>query len=172
MPTPVPPRPTAAPTPVAPPPRSNVTQGINDTQFVGDFPSDGTYHGRSASWVYGQGTPYNTMSTTFTLDAPGGAIGRASLQLVGLDGENPVKNQMRVVLNGTTLYEGPNPLPDYFCCGTAGPGNWGSVTFKFPAELLQPQNTLSITNLEPNDCTSCTKFVMLDYAELSYKTQG
>jgi hypothetical protein len=75
---------------------------------------------------------------------------------------------MRVTLNGTTLYEGPNPLPNDFCCGTAGPGNWGTVPFEIPAGLLAASNTLTITNLEPTDCTSCPKFVMLDRAIVDY----
>jgi hypothetical protein len=145
-------------------------QEIPDSLFVGDFHGEdnGTYHGRSASWIYGQGTPYATMTANFGLDAPVVAGGRASLELVGLDGENPVKNVIRIVLNGTTLYEGPNPLPDDVCCGASGPGNWGSVAFEFPSELLTTSNTLSITNLQPNDCTSCPKFVMIDQAVVTY----
>jgi hypothetical protein len=112
------------------------------------------------------------MTATFGLKAPGGAIGRASLELVGLDGDNPEKNTMRVTLNGVTLYEGADPLPNDFCCGGSGPGNWGSAVFEFPAELLSQHNTLAITNLEPSDCTSCPRYVMLDYARLSYRTPG
>jgi hypothetical protein len=108
------------------------------------------------------------MSATFTLDRRPLRDGSARLEIVGLDGENPVKNTIRIVLNGTTLYEGPDPLPDDVCCGGSGPGNWGSAAFEFPASLLNSQNTLSITNLEPSDCTSCTKFVMLDYAVVRY----
>jgi hypothetical protein len=160
------------PTPIPPPAPSVASRRIPDSRFVGDFPGDDTYHGRTASWVYGQGTPYNTMTAAFALDSPATPGGTARLELVGLDGENPVKNVIRVVLNGTTLYEGPNPLPDDFCCGGSGPGNWGSAVFEFPAELLSAQNTLSIANLEPNDCTMCPKFVMIDYAVISYRTPG
>jgi hypothetical protein len=130
------------------------------------------YHGRSASWVYGQGTAFNTMTATFVLEPRPSPDGRARLELVGLDGENPVKNDIRIVLNGTTLYQGPNPLPDDVCCGSSGPGNWGSAVFEFPANLLGPQNSLSITNLSPNDCTSCSKFVMIDYAVIRYPTSS
>jgi serine/threonine-protein kinase len=97
-----------------------------------------SYHGRDAAWVYGQLTDYNTMSAT------------------------------SVALNGVIIYSGPNPLPDDTCCNGRGPGNWGTATFEVPAGLLARENTLAITNLEQNDCTRCPKFVMVDYAELSY----
>ena len=138
---------------------------------MGDYPNDDTYHGRSASWVYGQLTPYNTMTATFELDQPATSR-RATVQFVGLDGENPAKNDVRFVLNGVTLYEGPNPLPDDACCGGSGPGNWGSVSFRIPTSLLVGNNQLSVSNLEQNDCTQCSKFVMIDYVEISYRTGG
>lgn len=185
-PAPITPEP-ATPAPVTPPPATElppptvvppapgvVVQRIPDRLFVGDFHGDdnGTYHGRSASWVYGQDTPYSTMTATLELDVPPAAGQRATLELVGLDGENPVKNMIRIVLNGVTIYEGPNPLPDDFCCGGSGPGNWGSAVIEFPSELLTTTNALSITNLEPNDCTACPKFVMLDRAVLTYPAAG
>jgi hypothetical protein len=75
---------------------------------------------------------------------------------------------MSVVVNGATIYSGPNPLPDDTCCGGQGPGNWGRAIFDLPAGVLQRDNTLSITNLEQNDCVRCPKYVMVDFAELTY----
>jgi hypothetical protein len=171
------PRPTPQPTPrpsATPPTSSELTARIPDGWFVGDFDGQGsgTYHGRSASWVYGQGTPYHTMTASFVLDDELEAVGRASLRIVGLDGENDPKNPVRIVLNGVTLYEGPNPLPNDYCCGGSGPGNWGSMVLEFSATLLARENSLSITNLAPSDCTSCTKFVMVDYAVLDYRVRS
>ncbi len=72
---------------------------IPDELFVGDYDqANGRYHGRSASWVYGQGTPYHTMTADFQLTHRGQAEGIARLQIVGLDGENPVKNRMSIAL--------------------------------------------------------------------------
>jgi hypothetical protein len=165
------PRPTAEPTPAPPPPASTVVVRVPNSRFVGDYPDDGRYHGRTASWVYGQLTPYNTMTATFDLTEPASSQ-RATIEVVGLDGENPAKNDVRFVLNGVTLYEGPNPLPNDTCCGDSGAGNWGSVSFRVPSSLLARNNEFSVSNLEPNDCTQCPKFVMVDYVEISYRTGG
>jgi len=171
MPTPTPPATPQPPT--APPPApQDVHAEIPDQAFVGDYDQgNGRYHGRTAAWVYGQGTPYHTMTARFQLTHQGQAVGVATLQLVGLDGENPIKNRMSIVLNGVTIYEGPNPLPNDECCGPSGPGNWGSAAFEFPAELLQQDNSLVISNLESADCTTCPKYVMIDYAVVEYRAQ-
>ncbi|HUR16976.1 MAG TPA: hypothetical protein VMZ33_06800, partial [Candidatus Limnocylindrales bacterium] len=148
-----------------PPAPQTVRVRIPDESFSGDFPDETTYHGRSASWVYGQGTPYNSMTASFA--TPGvDPSGPATLQLVGLDGENELKNATRIAINGVTIYEGPNPLPNDF--GTGGPGNWGTVTFSIPAGVLGTSNTLTVTNLEDNDCTNCPKYVMIDRAVVDY----
>lgn len=173
------PQPTAEPPPPPPPPATpapqaeNVTARIPDRAFTGDYdgPGSGRYHGRSASWVYGQGTPYHTMTASFRLTHEGDVAPRASLEIVGLDGENARKNLIAIVLNGVTIYQGPNPLPNDECCGPSGPGNWGSAVFEVPGDLLRRQNTLSISNLEPTDCTFCPTYVMLDYAELAYRVR-
>lgn len=108
------------------------------------------------------------MTVNFRLRHQGEVTRRAALTIVGLDGANPGKNRMAVVLNGTTIYRGRNPLPNDICCDD-GPGNWGSAVFEFPGALLQRNNTLSITNLEPDDCTRCPVYVMVDYVELAYR---
>jgi hypothetical protein len=100
------------------------------------------------------------------------AVGTARLRLVGMDDERPEKNPMRLTLNGQVLYEGPDPLPNDFCCGPTGEGNWGAVIFEFPASLLRDTNELSITNLSTSDCTLCPFYVMVDFGELTYRTRG
>jgi hypothetical protein len=168
-----PPQPTPEPTPAPPPPADDPSVRIPDRSFTGDYNGQGSgrYHGRSASWVYGQGTPYDTMTAQFQLGFDGQVGRRASLQIVGLDGENARKNRISIVLNGVTIYEGPNTLPNDACCGPSGPGNWGSVVFEFPGELLRRSNSLVISNLEPGDCTSCPSFVMVDYAVVEYRVR-
>jgi len=163
-----PPSPPAATTPPQAP--TDVVVRVQNGRFTGDFPGDGTYHGRTASWVYGQGTAYHTMTATFPLDQSPSSK-RATIEIVGLDGENPLLNDVRFVLNGVTIYEGPNPLPNDTCCGGSGSGNWGSVTFVIPTSMLGTNNSFSVTNLEPTDCTECPKFVMVDYFELAYRTR-
>jgi hypothetical protein len=121
--------------------------------------------------VYGQGTPYDTMTARFRLDEVGQFGRRASLEIVGLDGDNPRKNQISIAINGVTIYAGPNPLPNDECCGPSGPGNWGSAVFDVPGEILRRNNSLVISNLEPGDCTQCPNYVMVDYADLEYRVR-
>jgi len=78
---------------------------------------------------------------------------------------------MSIVLNGVTIYEGPNPLPNDECCGPSGPGTWGSAVFEFPGNLVHLDNSLVVTNLEPADCTTCPKYVMVDNAVLEYRAR-
>ena len=164
---------TPQPTPTAPPPVRDVSVRLADRFFVGDYdgPGSGQYHGRSASWVYGQGTPYHTMTLRFRLTEDGQFGRRATLRVVGLDGESPHKNRMSIVLNGEPIYVGPSPLPNDVCCGRSGPGNWGSAVFEFPGDLLRRDNSLSVINLEASSCTHCPSYVMVDYAVLEYRVR-
>jgi serine/threonine-protein kinase len=168
------PLPTAAPTAAPAPTTSTLTARIPNRLFVGDYdgPTAGRYHGRSASWVYGQGTSYATMTAHFSLDFRGDTTGRATLRIVGLDGDDPAKQPISIAINGVTIYEGADPLPNDFCCGPSGPGNWGSATFRFAADILRRNNTLTITNLGPSDCTVCPKYVMVDYADLDFRVRS
>jgi eukaryotic-like serine/threonine-protein kinase len=173
-PTPAPtPRPTAeaTPQPTAPPATQTLSVRIPDQLFVGDYngPGSGTYKGRTASWVYGQDTSYSTMTAAFALDYAGSPTGRAQLTLVGMDAENPAKQMVAISINGTVIYQGPDPLPNDFCCGPSGPGNWGSATITFPSDLLKHHDTLTVTNLDPGTCTLCPNYVMVDYAELQFR---
>ncbi len=167
------PEPTPEPTPEPIPGSQQVSVRIPDRLFEGDYDGRGSgrYHGRTASWVYGQGTAYHTMTASFSIDRDGRIARRARLTIVGVDGENERKNQTAVLLNGVTLYEGPNPLPNDDCCGRSGPGNWGSVEFRVPGDILRRNNELTIINLEPSDCVFCPVFVMVDYAVLEYRVQ-
>ena len=56
------------------------------------------------------------------------------------------------------------------CCGS-GPGDWGSAVFNIPRDVLQSENVLTITNLEPSDCTGCPKFVMVDFFVVTYRAR-
>jgi len=172
-------RPTPEPTPPSPPPPTDppVTRSVSvtipDQILSGGYEDpDGRYKGRTASWVYGQGTSFDTMRGSFGAEGGRRAVGTARLRLVGMDDERPEKNPMRLTLNGQVLYEGPDPLPNDFCCGPTGEGNWGAVIFEFPASLLRDTNELSITNLSTSDCTLCPFYVMVDFGELTYRTRG
>jgi hypothetical protein len=161
--------PTPAPTPT--PALATIEVRIPDRLFLGDYwgTGSGTYHGRTATWIYGQGTPYSAMTAQFELEQTRAAIGQASLMIVGLEGSEPTKQSISIVLNGETIYEGQDPLPNDFSAGPSGPGNWGSATFKFAADILKRNNELTITNLTNSDCTLCSDFVLIDYGLINYR---
>jgi hypothetical protein len=145
---------------------------LDDNAFTGGYTrSDGTYHRRTAQWVYGQGTPYHTMTAAFSLDQPPGAPAR--LVIVGVDSEDPAKTPIRIVLNGVVIFEGADPLPDDSSAGPGGKGNWGAVVFDIPPGALQAgANSLSITNLDPSDKVNYPIFFMLDYAQIVWGEGG
>jgi hypothetical protein len=141
---------------------------VEDTGFEGGFRrQDGIYHGVTASWVYGQGTQYHTMSRSFILDRQPGAS--QALTIRGLDSEDGVKTPILIVLNGMQVFEGITPLPNDDTVGPSGLGNWGMYTWPLKQGMLkQGQNELSITNLDPSNTISDPPFFMLDYAAISW----
>lgn len=123
---------------------------------------DSVYGGRTATWVYGAGTEFNAMETTFELGST--AAGAAQLNIEGMDDELAAKSRITIAVNGTVIYDGDNPLPnDDMPLET---GAWANYTFGFDAGLLQPgRNTITIRNLS-SGAVGRPPFFMLDYAEL------
>lgn len=155
--------PTAPPaTPVPPQATSGeeLVIRLEDTDWSGGFRNPGGYRGRSATWIYGTSTQYTTMQATFTLDIQ--PVGEATLAIEGMDSEGRAKTPISISVNGSEIYNGPNPLPDDeypFQVGT-----WATATWRFDAALLRPgQNTIVIRNLAPGSF-SLPPFFMLDYA--------
>lgn len=140
---------------------------LDDNNFVGGFTRNDGYHGRTAQWVYGQGTDYHTMQATFTVSER--PRGQGSLTLLGMDSEDEKKTPMRVTINDSVIFEGPNPLPNDNESGPQGEGNWGWAGWKIPNKVLQEgQNTLSITNLDPSDRTNYPIFIMIDQVNITW----
>jgi serine/threonine-protein kinase len=141
---------------------------LDDSAFVGGYTNDGgLYHGRTAHWVYGQGTAYSSMSASFTVKKK--PNGPAKITIVGLDAEDEPKSHVRIVLNNKLIYDGPDPLPNDDTSGVNGPGNWGDATFDIPNKTLQDGlNVLTITNLDPSDKINYPIFVMVDYVTLKW----
>lgn len=134
---------------------------LEDTAWEGGYRrSDGVYAGRSATWVYAAGTGYDSMRAEFSLpQAPGGS---AELLIEGMDSEGPRKTEIVIAVNGQTIYNGPNPLPDDdFVAET---GTWASHSFIFDAAILRAgANELLISNRSPGQFGQ-PPFFMLDYA--------
>ena len=141
---------------------------LDDTAFVGGYTNaNGLYHGRTAHWVYGQGTAYSSMSASFTIQKK--PNGPAKVVIVGLDAEDQAKSRLRLVLNNRVLYEGPDPLPNDDNSGPDGPGNWGDATFDIPNKVLQSGlNVITITNLDPSDKINFPIFIMVDSVTLKW----
>jgi hypothetical protein len=124
-----------------------------------------TYSGRTATWIYGQATQYNTMRAIFDIDAL--PQGTASLSIEGMDSETRGKTLIRISVNGVEIYSGPDPLPDDDAPYETG--TWATYTWPFEASLLQPgQNEITISNLDQG-AFGLPPFFMLDYAELSFQ---
>ncbi len=163
--TPFPIEPTATSAPIV---GSDNGVTLEDSAFSGGYRRlDGLYHGRTATWVYGQGTQYRTMSASFDIANP--PTGNATLQITGLDSEDAAKTPIFITLNGIFIYNGANPLPNDFPNGVFQPGNWGSYNWAIPpGTLVQGTNTLSISNLDPSDKINQPPFFLLDYAVISW----
>ncbi|HMQ35359.1 MAG TPA: hypothetical protein PKD53_31910, partial [Chloroflexaceae bacterium] len=175
LPTIAPPPPTAPPAPPAPEPplptaapqqAAGGTIILDDEAWAGGYGGAGSprsYGGRSATWVYGQGTGYETMRANFAL--AGQPAGTAVLSVEGMDSEGRTRTMIAVLVNGTPIYEGPNPLPDDDL--PLETGTWDTVSWVFDAALLRPgQNEISITNRSQGGF-SLPPFFMLDYAALT-----
>ncbi len=150
--------PTSAPVPV----RANgTTVRLDDDTWRGGYRSARGYGGRSATWIYGTNTEYNTMRAAFVLDKqPSGRPAR--LVIEGMDSEDGPKTPIQITVNDVEIFNGPNPLPNDDLPLVSG--TWDSATFPFDPGLLRAgQNTIQITNLKPG-AFSLPPFFMLDYA--------
>lgn len=161
IPTLVPDEPTQAP-PVAAPPAQPGALRLEDTDFVGGFRNSGAsvYGGRSATWVYGQGSGYSSMAAMFSIGQV--VPGLAHVTIEGMDSEDPAKTPLRVEINGVVLFEGASPFPnDDLPLET---GRWAALVLDFDAASLRSGvNTLTITNLKQGR-RGLPPFVALDYA--------
>jgi predicted Ser/Thr protein kinase len=166
VPTPEPIVPTAPPLPTvvaAPPEPVGGTTRLEDTSFSGGWRNRGAsiYGGRSATWVYGQGSGYATMTASFVANR---SSGTATLRIVGMDSEDGAKTPMRVTINDVVIFEGSNPLPNDDL--PLESGRWDVLELGFDAALLQDgTNTVALTNLG-NGSVGLPPFIALDYAEV------
>lgn len=134
---------------------------LEDTAWQGGYTrSDGVYGGRTARWVYGAGSGYETMAASFRLG--GSPAGRAELLVEGMDSEGPARTEIVVAVNGQTIYSGPNPLPDDD--QPLETGTWAAHSFPFDGGILrQGDNLVTISNRSPGQFGG-PPFFMLDYA--------
>jgi hypothetical protein len=136
---------------------------IEDSALIGGFrnPGQSIYRGRSATWVYGTGTAYSTMTAQFEL---GGQPAAGTLTITGLTSEN-WRPQIAILINDREIYRGPSPFaqdpktPDLI----DGAAPWDDRAFPIPAGVLRSgPNTLAIRNLEPTDTINQPPWAMVD----------
>ncbi|HEY0735095.1 MAG TPA: hypothetical protein VGD69_09340, partial [Herpetosiphonaceae bacterium] len=169
QPEPPSPEPTSIPAPTPELPTAAPTQGsaaaeirLEDTVWQGGYGQGRSYGGRRATWVYGSGTAYSTMTSAVTLDRQ--VQGTAVLRVEGMDSEGRAKTPIRITVNGQPIFQGPNPLPDDDL--PLESGTWATASWTFDAALLQPgPNTIQIRNLAQGE-VGHPPFFMLDYAVL------
>jgi hypothetical protein len=146
-----------------------VTIVLEDTDWQGGFrrPGGQPYGGRTATWIYGSSTEYSVMQARF--ESANRFAGTVTLTIEGMDSEGRTKTPIQIVVNGTEIYNGPNPLPDDD--QPLETGTWASQSWTFDASLLRPgQNQVSFSNLAEG-AFSRPPFFMLDYAELTYSSE-
>jgi hypothetical protein len=140
---------------------------LEDTAWQGGYrraSGNNSYGGRSAAWIYGSSTQFSSMSASFNLTQQSG--GTAKLSIEGMDSEGAAKTPIQIRINGTEIFNGPNPLPDDDL--PLDSGTWSTYTWRFDAALLKPgTNTITISNLAPG-AFSRPPFFMLDYAQISF----
>jgi len=143
-----------------------VTIVLEDTDWQGGYRRSGgkTYGGRTSTWIYGSTTEYSIMRTSFAIaDTFAGPV---TLVIEGMDSEDRAKTPIQILVNGTEIYNGPNPLPDDD--QPLESGTWASQSWSFDAQLLRVgQNEISVSNLAEGEF-SRPPFFMLDYAKLIY----
>lgn len=146
------------------------TVRLEDDVWQGSYRRSGgssVYGGRSATWIYGVGTDYSAMQAQF--EVVGQPRGTADLRVEGMDSEGAAKTRIQITINGTPIFDGPNPLPDDD--QPLDSGTWATAAWSFDAALLQPgTNVVQVINRSPGQF-SRPPFFMLDYAEIRYQTQ-
>ncbi len=117
--------PTSAAVPVA------GTLRLEDTDFSGGWRNRGAsiYGGRTATWVYGQGSGYDTMRASFQASTSPGAT--AVLRITGMDSEDRAKTPMRVTINGTCCSKEITPCRTTIFRSTSG--RWDELVLRFDA---------------------------------------
>lgn len=146
------------------------TTRLDDTAWRGSYRRAGgntVYGGRTATWIYGTMTEYSTMQATFNVT--GQPMGTVELSVEGMDSEDTPKTLIRITVNGQSIFEGANPLPNDD--QPLESGTWATYTWEFDSSLLRSgENVIAISNLAPGQF-SRPPFFMLDYADVVYETQ-
>ncbi len=111
---------------------------------------------RPTAFVTGQGTSTSEMTTTFSLDDYPPTTDY-HLVITGADDFLPDKCPIRIQLNDTILFEGPNNFLNT---------EWNTQTFDIPASSFNSNNVLTITNISPEGNFDAPPAFLLNYVVL------
>jgi hypothetical protein len=130
--------------------------------YNGPFNGGPTYGGRTPVVAYGQGSDRSEITASFSLAAR--PRGNPAVVLHGMDSEGPAKTEIVISVNGITIYNGENPLPDDdFVLET---GTWDSASFPFDRGILREgENSITIINRSPGRFGG-PPFIIIDYATI------
>ncbi len=121
-------------------------------QLTGAYDRDDhTLFGRTEKALYGAGSDYNQATITFNLArAP---TGKPVLRLTGLDDELATHCNFEVLVNGVSIFNGPNSFPNVPNTDTGVGGKdryWDDMTIAVPASVLKAgSNTILLRNTTP-----------------------
>jgi hypothetical protein len=146
------------------------SSSFNPYQLEGSYKrDDGTLYGRPQVTLYGAGSGYNQGTTSFNVEVLSNR--QIFLKITGLDDERGVPNQFQVLINGTTIFDGPSGFP-HVPNGDIGIGGsaryWGQMSIAIPAGTLKKgTNTLTIRNASPNGSVGSPPYILISNLEFS-----
>ncbi len=125
---------------------------FDSSKLVGAYERDDkTLFGRTEKALYGTGSTFDKATITFNLDkAP---TGQMVLKITGLDDELAAHCTFQALVNGASVFKGPNTFPTV-PGGDTGEGGkdryWGEMSINVPASALKAgPNTIILSNLDP-----------------------
>ena len=114
---------------------------------------------RLATWVYAKRSANPSMAASFRVE-PFPPDTDYELVLCAQDDDAEAKCDIRIQVNGTTVFEGENPHVRL---------GWSRQTYRIPAQALQRRSKLTIENIEQGGSAGGPPFFMLNYAVVRKK---
>lgn len=162
-PTPIPP-----PTPSPPPTTASPSRAftfVAEDWGGGYYRGDQHWYGRTWVAIYGQASPYPAAWLTLSLAAV--PSGPATVTITGLDDEWATQNPIAVLVNGTVIYDGVSPWPNWDGVGHGADAAWTPATFAIPPGLLQTgANRIVVANRSPSANFGLPPYVLVADATL------
>jgi serine/threonine-protein kinase len=160
---------TAAAVVTTAPPVVPVSVKFTAAQLEGAYDrTDHTLFGRTEKALYGAGSDYNQATINFKLDlAP---AGKPVLQLSGLDDERAAHCNFEVLVNGVSIFNGPNAFPNVPNTDTGVGGGdryWATMTLPVPASALKAgSNTIILRNTTPWNGSLGIPYILINTVSL------